>query len=63
MTELRKNNISAFAYADDLVMVGICKANLLKAINIVEQWAMTNKIIINKKKSGVMIHKYRGKAA
>ena len=63
MKTLRLNKINAFAYADDLAMVGRSKANLLDAINIVEKWAMENKLIINKKKSGVMIHKYRGKAA
>ena len=60
---LKRNKIDAFAYADDLAMIGLSKANLLNAINIVEQWARENKLIINKKKSGVMIHKYRGKAA
>ena len=44
-------------------MIGISKANLLEAINIVEEWARDNKLTINKKKSGVMIHKYRGRAA
>ena len=44
-------------------MIGLCKANLINAINIVEQWARDNKLTINKKKSGVMIHKYRGRAA
>ena len=44
-------------------MIGIGKANLLEAINIVEEWARDNKLTINKKKSGVMIHKYRGRAA
>ena len=63
MVKLRKSNINAFAYADDLAMAGICKANMLDAINIVEEWAMENKMIINKKKSGVMIHKFRGRAA
>ena len=63
MKRLRKNNINAYAYADDLAMFGISKSNLLKAINIVEEWARENKLTINKKKSGVMIHKFRGKAA
>ena len=63
MNELRVNNHNAFAYADDLVIIGICKANLLDAMNIVEAWAIKNKITINKKKSGIMIHKNRGKTA
>ena len=63
MIKLRKHNINAFAYADDLAMVGICKTKLLDAITIVEEWARENNLRINKKKSGVMIHKHRGKAA
>ena len=63
MVKLKQNNINAFAYADDLAMAGICKANMLDAMNIVEQWALENQLIINKKKSGVMIHKFRGRAA
>ena len=63
MATLRKERINAYAYADDLAMIGISKTNLLNTINIVEVWARDNKLTINKKKSGVMIHKYRGKAA
>ena len=63
MTKLKKNNINAFAYADDLAMIGISKAKLLEAIEIVETWAMENKLIINKRKSGVMIHTFRGREA
>ena len=36
MATLRKNNINALAYADDLAMFGISKTNLMKAINLVE---------------------------
>ena len=63
MKRLRENNLNAFAYADDLAVIGKCKTNLLDAINIVEQWAIDNNLTINKKKSGVMIHRMRGKAA
>ena len=42
-------------------MIGTSKANLLVAIDIVETWALENKLTINKKKSVVMIHKYRGR--
>ena len=44
-------------------MMGISKTKLLEAINVVEEWARVNNLRINKKKSGVMIHKYRGRAA
>jgi len=36
MERLKKGKFNAFAYADDLAIIGICKANLLDAINIVE---------------------------
>ena len=61
--KLKSKKINAFAYADDLAMVGRCKTNLLEAIDTVEEWAEQNNIIINKKKSGIMIHRTRGKAA
>jgi hypothetical protein len=62
MKKLKEANYNAFAYADDLAIIGICKTKLLKAIDIVEQWAEDNLLIINKKKSGVMIHGISGKA-
>ena len=36
MKILREHKINAFAYADDLAMVGYCKVNLIEAMNIVE---------------------------
>ena len=36
MVKLKRNKINAFAYVDDLAMAGICKANMLDAMNIVE---------------------------
>ena len=36
MEKLKKENINAYAYADDLAMIGVGKTNLLNAINIVE---------------------------
>ena len=63
MVKLKEKGLHALAYADDLCILGICKTKLLDAINIVEEWALENKLIINKKKSGVIIHGYGGKAA
>ena len=63
MARLRKRKLGAFAYADDLAIIGLSKVRLVESINIVEEWARDNKLIINKKKSGVMIHKYRGRPA
>ena len=56
MEKLKDNGLNAMAYADDLVIIGVSKANLLKAIDIVEDWVAMNKLKINKDKSGVMIH-------
>ena len=61
MVELNKNNFTSLAYADDLAIVGFNKCRLREAISIVELWAYINRIIINKKKSGVMIHARRGR--
>ena len=63
MEKLRKKGLHALAYADDLCVLGICKTNLIKAIDIIEEWTEKNKLIINKKKSGVIIHGNGGKAA
>ena len=63
MLELNKKGFIALAYADDLAVVGFKKSELKKAIGIVEQWAKDNKIIINKKKSGVMIHGFKGRTS
>ena len=63
MLELNKKGFIALAYADDLAVVGFTKSELKKAIGIVEQWAKDNKIIINKKKSGVMIHGFKGRTS
>ena len=62
MDRLKKEGLHALAYADDLAVVGICKIKLLKAINIIEEWTEENKLIINKKKSGIIIHGNGGKA-
>ena len=56
MEQLKDNNFISLAYADDLAVVGYNKDRLRGAIRLVEDWANRNEIIINKKKSGVMIH-------
>ena len=61
MTKLKETKLVSLAYADDLAIIGYDKKRLELAINIVEEWADKNKITINKKKSGVMIHSSRGK--
>ena len=62
MVRLEKEGFIAFAYADDLVIIGFCKMRLLEAIEEVELWAMLNILTINKLKSGIIIHKFLGKA-
>jgi len=51
------------AYADDLAIVGKSRKKLMKAIEICMKWTLDNKMVINKKKSGIIIHelKKRGK--
>ena len=61
MTKLKETKLVSLTYVDDLVIVGYDKKRLELAISIVEEWADRNKIIINKKKSGVMIHSSRNK--
>ena len=63
MLELNSKGFTALAYADDLAVIGFHKSELKRAIDIVEQWAEANKIVINKKKSGVMIHGFKGRTS
>ena len=43
-----------FAYADDLAVIDWKRNRAMKAIEIVETWTKNNKMMINKKKSGIM---------
>ena len=61
MVELNNKGFTSLAYADDLAVIGFNRNRLREAINIVELWAKNNRIIINKKKSGVMIHARKGR--
>ena len=63
MVELNAAGFIALAYADDLAVIGFKKCELKRAIKLIEQWAKNNKIIINKKKSGVMIHGFKGRTS
>ena len=62
MDRLKERNLEAFAYADDLAIIGICKVRLIEALNVVEEWAEENNLNINKNKSGILIHGERGRA-
>ena len=63
MKELNEKGFIALAYADDLAIIGFNKSELKRAIDTVEMWAANNRIIINKKKSGVMIHGFKGRTS
>lgn len=43
------------AYADDLAIICRDEKELLKVMSILDEWTMENKILVNKKKSGVLI--------
>ena len=46
--ELEKANIKCYFYADDLAM--LVKRNINKALTIIEEWSMRNKMEVNNKK-------------
>ena len=56
MENLEKEDFEAFAYADDLAVVGYNKSKLKECIRIVGNWADNNNMKINKKKSGIIFH-------
>lgn len=54
LERLRRAGFDALAYADDLAICNNKKDTLLKAIKIVEEWAIESKMTINHKKSGIL---------
>ena len=52
--ELEKANIKCYFYADDLAMLIRGKRNINKALTIIEDWSMRNKMGVNNKKCGIM---------
>ena len=52
--------MDAFAYADDLAVIGFDRCRLFKTLDLAEEWARFNNMVINKKKSGIILHKGRG---
>ena len=52
--------MDAFAYADDLAIIGFDRCRIFKTIDIIENWANNNNITINKKKSGIILHGKQG---
>ena len=57
LNELEEAGFDIFAYADDLAIVGQGMDNLSTAIRITESWALRNLMTINKRKSGIIMHK------
>ena len=58
--ELKEENHEVLAYADDLAVTGVGKKELKKAIKLIERWTGRNKMKLNKKKSGIIIHTKQG---
>ena len=54
--ELELRGFKVFAYADDLAITGISEQSLKEAINVCENWTLRNKMVINKSKSGILLH-------
>ena len=52
---LDKNVFEILAYADDIAIICKDKEQLLKAMDIIDNWANNNNIKINKNKSGIII--------
>ena len=61
LIELKRHGLTCLAYADDLAIVSKGKNQLKKAIEICMKWTLENKMMINKKKSGIIIHEFRKK--
>ena len=61
LQKLEESNLEQYAYADDLAIVGQTKDKLKQAQDIVETWANENLMKINKKKSGIIFHKFKSK--
>ena len=57
LVKLEEKDFKVYAYADDLAIVNKHRSNLELAIEIVEEWTKDNLMIINKKKSGIIMHR------
>jgi hypothetical protein len=52
---LEKNDaMKAYFYADDLAVLTKGKANIIKAVQTIENWCKQNDMVINHKKCGIM---------
>ena len=61
LVRLEEEGYQAYAYADDLAIIGKERDSLEKAIKIVEKWTEDNQMRINKKKSGIIFFRKKKK--
>ena len=65
---LKEVSFEVLAYADDLAVICKNRQELDKVIDLLENWATTNEIAVNKKNSGILVihndsndmHQYKG---
>ena len=55
--EIDENAFEVLAYADDIAVICKNKNELLNVMNIIDKWAINNDVLINKKKSGILVLK------
>ena len=53
--ELSKIGYDVLGYADDIAVLCEDEYKLIEAIDIIQNWSTRNKILVNKKKSGIMV--------
>jgi hypothetical protein len=64
LAELLERDVAlkAYFYADDLAVLTKGKANIIRAVETIENWCRQNEMIINNKKCGIMkLHGNKGK--
>jgi hypothetical protein len=64
LAELLERDVAlkAYFYADDLAVLTKGKANIIRAVETIENWCRQNNMIINNKKCGIMkLHGNKGK--
>ena len=57
ISKLDKKGFQVFAYADDIAILGIGDKALDQAWEIIWDWSENNKMQVNKRKSGIIVHK------
>ena len=57
LIQLDKKGYHVFAYADDIAIMGSGEKKLTKAWQTVWNWQLDSQMAVNRKKSGIMMHK------